>query len=1010
MLAGCTMDCVEPGLESRNTSVTVDVPLQKTDEGSKINWMNSGQVISNGEKIKFSINGSIDFCPYESHSEVLVPASFCADGSVPDYSKAKNVNAVPDNYGINENALCGNQGFGGSRRYVDTKIKVNPGDKLSFDLVPREVKIDYDNPEGKGITFDDNCYTAKTGGKKVTAEEIINGGEFFCGDQNVGREKVEFKSMKKIDSPQNETAAKPTVLVGNGYTPYDNKVHFDKDYIARDIPWINGALLDLRRIKVGLDELCSKKDCASEEKKYSSYELNCYRQKVCYNSQGIWNGNGESCISSIRYKKYDKGGKCDMYSHLREIKDHLDSSSSNISIVDDAWAEALVAKIGDPYSGYLDIQENKCNYILHNIKGVQCLPNDEGAAGDSVCAKIKGDFENFSLRLNHDYIVNSKVKPGSNVMLGIAYNGASGFKRGGYHVKVNRSCEYTGGEKLYVYLGDKPPEDHTLTVESDDFKKVLKLTKVKEDNIDYYIIDGSHLNNGESKEIYFGIDVSNIKQNDITDRDGKYHENNKYSVTLFVKKKINDFISSTINKIFNLVTEGRESSVETAYEGYRKGLFQAVRALLTLYIVFTVFGYMLGTVQLSKFDFVVRMMKVAFVAFAFSERSWELGTMLSEFFVDGSSSLVDVFSGYIGEGNRKFAFLDLTAGVLFTGETWLKFLSLALAGPFGFLAFLMILKATFMFIKCVISATFKYVISSLLVAFLLSLAPLFITFILFQQTKPLFDGWIKAIAHIGIQPVILFSSLSLLNQLMYSVLYNLTNFSACYQCLISAKFLSYDVCLLKSILPLGYSASTGVDVALSSGERAGGYFAALPIDLVQAFIYLILAKAMEAFVSISETMAQAIFKSGYGVVGGVSAVARNASQSILSTVGLDNKTQGMIKRIKKDMAKERAKVELKSKKSDEKPKQPNNKNNSEESAKKGSDGGESRTQEQRRGSVDSRSDDSGSEAGKTRSTSSSLDDSDSEIMEDTRGASARPEISERQGNSDEGDENEGSGK
>ncbi|ONI56164.1 type IV secretory pathway, VirB6 components domain protein, partial [Wolbachia pipientis wUni] len=35
------------------------------------------------------------------------------------------------------------------------------------------------------------------------------------------------------------------------------------------------------------------------------------------------------------------------------------------------------------------------------------------------------------------------------------------------------------------------------------------------------------------------------------------------------------------------------------------------------------------------------------------------------------------------------------------------------------------------------------------------------------------------------EPVILFSFLSLLNQLMYSVLYNLTNFSACYQCLIS---------------------------------------------------------------------------------------------------------------------------------------------------------------------------------------------------------------------------------
>nr|WP_253309870.1 hypothetical protein [Rickettsia endosymbiont of Ceutorhynchus assimilis] len=42
----------------------------------------------------------------------------------------------------------------------------------------------------------------------------------------------------------------------------------------------------------------------------------------------------------------------------------------------------------------------------------------------------------------------------------------------------------------------------------------------------------------------------------------------------------------------------------------------------------------------------------------------------------------------------------------------------------------------------------------------------------------MFDNWIKTLAHVAVQPVILFSSLSLLNQLMYSVLYNLTNFSA----------------------------------------------------------------------------------------------------------------------------------------------------------------------------------------------------------------------------------------
>ncbi|MDX5496168.1 MAG: type IV secretion system protein [Wolbachia endosymbiont of Nomada fabriciana] len=939
-ITGCNMDCVEPGLQSRNTSVNVDVPVHKAGEEVKIHWVDSGQVISKGEEIKFTLDGSVNFCPFKEDKnprKVLVPASFCADGSEPNYSKAANINDVPNNYGVdekgvNKNELCGGKGFGSNRRYVDTGIKVNPGDKLSFSLVPRKITIDYDNPGGKGISFDDNCYRAEEGGEKVSASEILNvskqeGEEFFCEGKDGKRNKIKFLPLDKTKAKESK------VLVGNGYTPYDNKVHFNKGYVKNNEPWIHGSLFDLRRAKIGLNELCDGKNCSlDEKKKYSSYELNCYYQNICYTRKGIWSYDsgraGErNCVSSIRYKKYDKGNKCDMYSYLEKMEGNVKAGSFTED--DKSWAEALVAKIGD-----LGDQDTD--------KGMQCLPDNEvGARKDNVCSQISDNFEDFSLKLNSDYAVNDNVKYGSSVMLAIADYGYYGANRGGYHVKVTRSCEYINGEKLYVYLGDNPPGDPSAP-KTNDFKKVEHLDKTK-DKV-YYIIDGGLLTDEckdkkpitdecKPKKIYFGINVSNVEKDDITDKNGKYYENNKYSVTLFVKRKINDFISSNVNGVFKFIKEEViGDSVKDSYKGYARGLLQGVRALLTLYVIFTVIGYMLGTIQLSKFDFIVRMFKIAFIAFAFSDRSWELfGTTLSRLFVDGSTYLVDSFSGYIGEGGRKFAFLDLTAGVLFTTETWLKFLSLMLSGPFGFIAFLAILYATFMFLKCIISATFKYVISTVLVAFLLSLTPLFIVFILFQKTKPLFDNWIKTLAHVSLEPVILFSFLSLLNQLMYSVLYNLTNFSACYQCLISVNFLSYDLCLMKSILPLGYSPGTSVDVALSTGERAGGHFAALPIDLIQAFIYLIIAGAMEAFVSISETMVQTLFSSGYGVTGGVGTVAKSASQAMLSTVGLDDKTQSMIQSIKQKMSEDRGKIEAKLPNT---PKQPDKKEDSKGSSDK----------------------------------------------------------------------------
>lgn len=907
VITGCTMDCVEPGLQSRNISVSIDVPVREAGEGVKIHWVDSGQVISKDEKIKFTLGGSVNLCPLKegkNPKRVLVPAVFCANDLIPNYS-----NKLTDNASLDEREICGDIGFGNNefysnRRYVDTGIKANPGDKLSFSLVPREITINYDNPEGKGISFDDNCYRTERGDEKdkVTIKDMFGGETFFCGESGK-RTVVKFPQLSKENMERK-------VLVGNGYTPYDNKVHFnDKS------PWMNGALLDLRRTKIGLNELCNGKRCDFNElNKYSSYELNCYYQNVCYNAKGI----GEDCVSSIRYEKYDKRNTCDMYSHLKGIEDELkkieenkrDSKQIDINLIsnsklnfkedreDISWAEALVAKVGD-----LNNQ--------NTAKGIQCFPEKKGAKGNNVCSQIGDNFEHFSLKLNHDYKIDEKdIIPGSSVMLSVASNGNYQLHRGGYHVAVTRSCNFDSGEKLYMYLGDNPPGDPSIPG-TNDFK-VEKLNTITEDNVVYYTIDGSHLNDKESKKIYFGINVENVKKDDITDKEGKYYEDNKYTVNLFLKGKINDFISSTVNKIFYFITDGSEDGIKIPYEGYRKGLLQGVRALLILYVIFTVVGYMLGTIQLSKFDFIIRMFKIAFIAFAFSDRSWEFfGTTLSGLFVDGSIYLVDSFSGYIGEGGKKFAFLDLTAGVLFTGETWLKFLSLMLSGPFGFVAFLAILYATFVFLRCIISATFKYVISTVLVAFLLSLAPLFIVFILFQQTKTLFDNWIKTLAHVSLQPVILFSSLSLLNQLMYSVLYNLTNFSACYQCLISVNFLSYDLCLMKSILPLGYSPGTSVDVALSTGERAGGHFAALPIDLIQAFIYLIIASAMEAFVSISETMAQALFSSGYGVAQSVSHISRSASQAMLSTVGLDDRTQNVIHNIKQGMSKDRSKIEAK---------------------------------------------------------------------------------------------------
>ena len=900
-ITSCNMDCVEPGLQSRDISVRVEVPLRKDDPQSIMHWVDSEQVISKGESIKFNVDGEIDFCPKEEGKnpvEVLVPAVFCSDGSEPNYDQAKDINQVEDNFGKDSlSSLC-SRGFQQKdikRRYIDSRINVNPGDKLTFSLVPRKMKINCGNLQG--VTLDENYYLDDKCKKKASTAEICKGGTFFILDDKTQciLEEPGLKSLEKKNS-ENESI-EYDILVGNGYTPYDNKVHFNVEHIKDGSPWKIGSLLDLRRHKVPLRK--DEKRNESEEKKYNSYELNCYNQNICYNNSGMWNGtlqnSHQNCVSSIRYKKYDVNNQCNMYSYFKKIEDRMGEvkEAKKISLIkesdnNDSWAEALVAKIST--TGIV-LDDNDMEY---DSQGTQCLP--KGNTG--ICTDVTDNFKDFSLKLDHEYEVNSVVKHESSVMLAIANNGNRGANRGGYHVKVSKSCISDKGKKLYLYIGNDRPKGDKI-----EGREVTKISE--KDGVKFF--DGNQVLEDKPQKIYFGIDLRNIHKSDIKDTNHDYYENNQYTITLHLKKNANNLLSSSVEKLMNLLkgsksqSDGIDNAVRETYEGYRKGLILTVRALLVLYLMFSVVGYMLGTAQLTNYDFIIRITKIAFIALAFSDKSWEiLGKNLSMFFIDGSNQLINNLSGLVADSNNKnLAFLDSTIGIFFTGETWLKFLSLIFAGPFGFIAFGVILHATYVFFKCIMGAILKYMIAILLCGFLLSLTPLFIVFILFQQTKPLFENWIKSMAHVALQPVILFLSLSLLNQLMYSVLYNLTNFSACNQCVMSLYIPSFDTdfCFFQSMLPVGYNPDTSVENVLD-GRKTNGFFAGLPIDLIQVFIYLIIAYTMKSFVQMSEVIAQSILSSGYGIGGAINSSARRASQALLSTVGLDKETQSMIKRIK----------------------------------------------------------------------------------------------------------------
>ncbi|QLL66580.1 hypothetical protein O998_01740 [Anaplasma phagocytophilum str. Norway variant1] len=521
--------------------------------------------------------------------------------------------------------------------------------------------------------------------------------------------------------------------------------------------------------------------------------------------------------------------------------------------------------------------------------------------------------------------------------ISVARNSENTTVQGFYSLNVRRTCYATSGQRLYMYIGDTPPTElpgkQTGAI-SLDFEEMNKSKKEKEWS--YKInADKDHKQKGY---IYFGVAVdpayeANLKKASNTE--------NYYSVHLWVPKWTPIF-SSFFNLLqgmllhvlygTDLPTMGQDTrAVEAAkaigkvmspeYIGVQgsgkkktgavqqiynnqvltKPFWAAVRALLVLYLMFSVLGYIIGVIQVTKYDVFVRVAKIALIVTLVSPGSWQFFTEhCFSIFILGIPDIISAFNGYLG-GDTSFAFLDSTLGIMLTSEFWLRMLSLFMAGPVGWLAFIGVIWALFSFFLAMMRAIILYLFVMVGLAFLLTLAPIFITFLLFQITKGLFDGWLKMLVNFMLQPIILFAALAFLNQVIITSLHAVTDFAACEACAVGFNIPSKDskagpgqsdICIIPALLPTGFALDLPVSDRIREGLARGDIgFMGLPFSMAMLMVLILACKATREFGDIAEVMAHSIS----GSVSGVTSAAVGATQSMLSVVGLDDATQHLIK-------------------------------------------------------------------------------------------------------------------
>ena len=702
-----------------------------------------------------------------------------------------------------------------------------------------------------------------------------------------------------------------------------------------------------------------KEKIAELLKEYTEYDINCHCGKICTPGR---NGDCISTIVNISHdgkvlcptpeRVYDEAMSLKTRNENVEAilkalgtGDSSDNNIENIEVTIPGFdsEKFRVSSTGSSESGTVAPAGGKAKTIAQGVRaiikvstsgttssdiGSRDVFSSCGNGSNASCENLSEEHDHMELDYPHEVKKNGRLGLAYIHMLGA---GADNEKlRGFYAFNVHRSCYASGGKKLYMYVGDSSPA-HKPGDRSHGFTS-LDMDTHKDKGFSYTINSGD--NGGEKKKgyVYFGIDVDPGYEEQLRKAS---NAENYYTVRLRGTKSsplFSTFFGYLQGVLLNVLygseipQDGRvaeiSESISKALDGEPGGLrgthkkigavqqiynnqvmaepfWTAVRALLTLYLMFSVLGYIIGVVQVTKYDLGVRIAKIAFILLLVSKGSWEFfNEHCFRIFTVGLSEIISAFNGHVG-GDASFAFLDSTLGLFLTSGFWVRMLALFGAGPVGWLMFFGLIWALWAFFLAMMRGIIMYLFVIVALAFLVTLAPLFITFLLFQITRSMFDAWIKMIVNFSLQPIILFASLAFLNQIILVTMHGVTDFTACESCILGFDISSKDpkspgkkdICILPAMLPIGFSSDMSInDRIREEHSRTDVGFMGLPFSVTMLFILILACKATREFGQIAEVMAHSIS----GSVAGVTASFVGATQAMLGVVGMDTATQHLI--------------------------------------------------------------------------------------------------------------------
>lgn len=265
----------------------------------------------------------------------------------------------------------------------------------------------------------------------------------------------------------------------------------------------------------------------------------------------------------------------------------------------------------------------------------------------------------------------------------------------------------------------------------------------------------------------------------------KFYDDNNGQYRVVIKSGVSDTRPDPLEFLTNLIkTElfGDDKNlgiVRNVYENIIKtpAYRVSVSALLTLYIIFTGFSFLIGNVNLTHTELIIRVMKVSLVSVLLSSTtSWQFfHDYLFVYFVEGVEQILGIIKETANSGPGSSSIISL----MISPQTMSKLFSLLFVDSLGFIYIILFLIALYFIFIMVFKATIIYLTALITVGMIITMAPIFICFMLFGITRSLFENWLKQLISYAIQPIILFTGIAFISMIIRTEIYSSLGFAVC---------------------------------------------------------------------------------------------------------------------------------------------------------------------------------------------------------------------------------------